>query len=40
MASEILYIDSSIPTGMTISEYRRWRPQRPSFWARLIHRAA
>jgi hypothetical protein len=37
MAPEILYIESSIPTGMTIGEYRRCRPHRPSLWRRLRH---
>jgi hypothetical protein len=36
MASEILYIESSLPTGVTISEYRRLRPQRPTLWQRII----
>jgi hypothetical protein len=36
MAPEILYIESSIPTGMTISDYRRCRPHRRSLWARVV----
>jgi len=28
-ASGAFYIDSSIPAGLTISEYRRSRPRRP-----------
>jgi hypothetical protein len=40
MATEILYIESSIPTGITISEYRRCRPQRRSLWTRLVRRHA
>jgi hypothetical protein len=32
--SQVLYIDSSIPPGLTIGEYRRSR-RRPSRWERL-----
>jgi hypothetical protein len=29
-----MYIDTTIPPGMTIDQYRRSRPRRPSFWQR------
>jgi len=29
------YIESSLPNGMTITEYRRSRPPRPTLWRRL-----
>ena len=28
------YIESSLPAGLTISEYRRSRPARPTLWRR------
>jgi hypothetical protein len=31
------YIESSLPTAMTIAEYRVSRPRRPSAWGRLRH---
>lgn len=31
----VFYMECSLPSGMTISEYRRSRPRRPSRWARL-----
>jgi hypothetical protein len=31
----LAYIESTIPAGQTISDYRRRRPQRPSRWERL-----
>jgi len=34
-ATQILYIETSLPLGLTIPEYRRLRPQRQSFWKRL-----
>jgi hypothetical protein len=34
-ARELLYIECSLPTGVTIAEYRRLRPRRPSLWKRL-----
>ena len=33
--SQVLYIESSIRPGLTIGEYRRSRPRRPSRWDRL-----
>ena len=39
-APNILYIESSLPTGLTIPEYRRLRPQRPSLWKRLTQQAS
>jgi hypothetical protein len=35
-----LVIECSIPEGMTISEYRRSRPSKPSRWQRLTGRSA
>ncbi len=32
---DVFYVESSLPAGMTISEYRRSRPRRPGRWARL-----
>jgi hypothetical protein len=29
------YIETSIPAGVTIADYRRSRPRRPSRWERL-----
>ena len=37
-SASILYIESSLPAGLTIDEYRRSRPRRPSFWQRLLGR--
>jgi hypothetical protein len=36
MAQEILYIEVTIPAGVTISDYRRARPVRPTLWKRLL----
>jgi hypothetical protein len=33
--SQVLYIETSILPGLTIDQYRRSRPQRPSRWERL-----
>jgi hypothetical protein len=33
--SQVLYIETSIRAGLTIAEYRRSRPRRPSRWERL-----
>jgi hypothetical protein len=33
--NQVLYIESSIHPGLTIDEYRRSRPRRPSRWDRL-----
>jgi hypothetical protein len=33
------YVETSIPAGVTISEYRLGRPRRPSRWERLKHLA-
>jgi hypothetical protein len=38
--SQVLYIESSLPPGLTIGEYRRSRPRRPSRWERLKRLAA
>jgi hypothetical protein len=32
--SQVLYVESSIRPGLTIGEYRRSRPRRPSRWER------
>jgi hypothetical protein len=31
----VFYVESSLPPGMTIGEYRRSRPRRPTRWERL-----
>jgi hypothetical protein len=33
--SQVLYMESSISPGLTIDQYRRSRPRRPSRWERL-----
>jgi hypothetical protein len=33
--NQVLYIETSILPGLTINEYRRTRPGRPSRWERL-----
>jgi hypothetical protein len=33
--SQVLYIETSIRPGLTIDQYRRSRPQRPTRWERL-----
>ena len=33
--SQVLYIEASIRPGLTIDEYRRSRPRRPTRWERL-----
>jgi hypothetical protein len=33
--SQVLYLETSIRPGLTIGEYRRSRPRRPSRWERL-----
>jgi hypothetical protein len=38
-ASDAFYIESSLPAGATITEYRRSRPRRPTLWQRLAHRS-
>jgi hypothetical protein len=35
-STPFIYIETSIPAGVTISEFRRSRPQRPSGWRRLF----
>jgi hypothetical protein len=37
-ALDTFYIESTLPTGVTIAEYRRSRPRRPSLWQRLVRR--
>jgi hypothetical protein len=31
----VFYVESSLPPGVTIGEYRRSRPRRPTRWDRL-----
>ena len=31
----VFYLESSLPPGMTIGEYRRSRPPKPTAWTRL-----
>ena len=31
----VFYVESSLPSGMTIGEYRRTRPGAPTRWQRL-----
>lgn len=33
-AGDLAYIECSLPAGLTIAEYRRLRPRRPSLWQR------
>jgi hypothetical protein len=33
--SQVLYIETSIRPGLTIDQYRRSRPRRPSRWERI-----
>ena len=33
--TQILYIECTVPAGLTIAEYRRSRPARPTLWQRL-----
>jgi hypothetical protein len=33
--SQVLYIETSIRPGLTIDQYRRSRPPRPSRWERI-----
>ena len=33
--SQVVYMETSILPGLTIDQYRRSRPQRPSRWERL-----
>jgi hypothetical protein len=35
LQSQVSYVETSIRPGVTIDEYRRSRPQRPSRWERL-----
>jgi hypothetical protein len=36
--SRLVYVETTIPCGMTIDEYRRSRPQRLGLWRRLRRR--
>ena len=35
LQNQVLYIETSIPAGLTVAEYRRSRPRRPNRWERL-----
>jgi hypothetical protein len=35
LQSQVSYVESSIRPGLTIDQYRRSRPRRPSRWERL-----
>ena len=35
LQSQVSYVETSIRPGVTIDEYRRSRPRRPSRWQRL-----
>jgi hypothetical protein len=35
LQSQVLYVETSLSPGLTIDQYRRSRPQRPSRWGRL-----
>ena len=35
LQSQVSYIETSIRPGLTINEYRKARPRRPSRWERL-----
>jgi hypothetical protein len=37
--SQVLYVETSIRPGVTLDEYRRSRPRKPSRWERLKHLA-
>jgi hypothetical protein len=39
-ANDVFYIETSLPTGITITDYRRLRPRRTSLWKRLARRPA
>jgi len=34
--AQVIYVETTIPPGMTMSEYRSSRPRRPSLRARLM----
>jgi hypothetical protein len=34
----LAYMETTIPAGMTIADYRRARPQRSSWWRRISPR--
>ena len=34
-SDEVFYIESSLPARMTVGEYRRSRPSRPTRWQRV-----
>jgi hypothetical protein len=38
MATDTFYIECSLPTNLTLAEYRRRRPNRSSLWRRFSRR--
>jgi hypothetical protein len=34
---DLVYIECSLPPGLTIAEYQRLRPRRQPFWKRFKH---
>jgi hypothetical protein len=34
-SDDVFYVESSLPPGMSMSDYRRSRPRRPTRWERL-----
>ena len=35
LQSQVLYVETSIAPGLTIDQYRRSRPRKPSRWQRM-----
>jgi hypothetical protein len=35
MQTDAFYIESSVPAGLPLAQYRRLRPKRPTLWERL-----
>jgi hypothetical protein len=35
LEDRVFYVESSLPPGLTLDEYRRRRPRRPTGWRRL-----
>jgi len=34
---DLFYLESTLPAGVTIAEYQRFRQRRPTLWKRLRH---
>ena len=34
-SQSFMYLETTIPAGLTINEYRRARPARPGLWSRM-----